>query len=169
MPGPQQCCEKRRMLTPANAPWPHSFCEYPQDLVLDLGGRYRIRELQVLSHQSRIASRVRLYVGEGWDLPSAEFRLLGHFSLDSNENSDHTVRWRGLGAAGTARGRWVRPAWSCIALAHRGVLQARELKSVYLDHAASFLRLSVLGCHTNRHNLFNQVSRRACGQCSAAW
>lgn len=39
----------------------------------------------------------------------------------------------------------------------RSQFQARELKSVYIDHRARFLRIKLHKCHVNKYNLVNQV------------
>ena len=95
------------------------WCEYPQALVLQFQGRVCVQQVQLLSHQFKIASQVELFIGTlpHGDEPSASgqaaanFVRLGHFSLDSNERSKY---------------------------------QARELKTVYVPQATEghFLRLS---------------------------
>jgi len=110
------------------------WCEYPQALVLQFQGRVCVQQVQLLSHQFKIASQVELFIGTlpHGDEPSASgqaaanFVRLGHFSLDSNERSKY---------------------------------QARELKTVYVPQATEghFLRLVLHKCHVNEHNLHNQV------------
>ena len=39
----------------------------------------------------------------------------------------------------------------------RSQFQARELKSVYIDHKARFLKIKLHKCHINKYNLVNQV------------
>jgi hypothetical protein len=111
------------------------FCDFPQELVLRFGGAASVQQVQVLSHQFKIATRVELFIGK---LPpgAAEpppsgvggvaFTRLGHFSLDGNERSK---------------------------------FQARELKTVYVPRLAEghFLKLLLHKCHVNEHNLYNQV------------
>ena len=106
------------------------FCEYPQEVGLQLqikGGAEQTREisqLQILSHQSKIGSKIEIYVGMGSDYHSASYQRLGHLSLDSNERSGY---------------------------------QARELKTVFLNQKAQYIRLLIHKCHQNKYNLFNQV------------
>eukprot|EP00965_Chrysotila_dentata_P055832 1851527-Pleurochrysis_carterae.AAC.1 len=87
-------------------------------------------QVQLLSHQYKIASRVELFIGrlpQGAAMPpsgapNVVFERLGHFSLDVNERSN----------------------W-----------QARELKTVYVPQASEghFLKLLLHKCHVNEHNL----------------
>jgi centrosomal protein CEP104 len=110
------------------------WCEYPQALVLQFQGRVSVQQVQLLSHQFKIASQVELFIGtlpHGVEPPAngtegASFVRLGHFSLDSNERSKY---------------------------------QARELKTVYVPQATEghYLRLVLHKCHVNEHNLHNQV------------
>lgn len=65
------------------------------------------RQVQLLSHQSKIAKRVYLFVGEGVHVDACRFKRLGYVSLDSNERSSYQVRPFGAGAAGWAW-RWGR-------------------------------------------------------------
>lgn len=100
------------------------FCEYPQELGLELTQPGRLTQVQLLSHQCKIATKIELYVGDGVSYTDAKWRRLGYLSLDDNSRSDY---------------------------------QARELKSVYIDAAGSFLKLLVHKCYMNKHNIFNQV------------
>ncbi|KAL1526684.1 hypothetical protein AB1Y20_015386 [Prymnesium parvum] len=110
------------------------WCEFPQELVLQFQGRVMLQQVQVLSHQFKIASRVELFMGSlppGTPPPvtgcaGANFSRLGHFSLDSNERSK---------------------------------FQARELKTVYVPQATEglYLRLVLHKCHVNEYNLYSQI------------
>ena len=85
---------------------------------------YHISQVQILSHQSKIASRIELSTVSDPNNRD-NFKRLGYLSLDSNERSGHKLR---------------------------------ELKSVYVDTNAIFVKLLIRKCHVNNHNLFNQVS-----------
>ena len=102
------------------------FCSYPQELGFELlDGEVHISQLQVLSHQSKISSKVELYIGQGGSsYRSATFTRLGYLSLDSNERSSY---------------------------------QARELKTVFIDHSGSFIKLVINENHVNKQNIYNQV------------
>ena len=102
--------------------------------MLRFEGRVELQQVQLLSHQFKIASRVELFIGSpsaGAPVPSTgydgvHFSRLGHFSLDINERSN---------------------------------FQARELKTVYVPQGTqgTHLRLVLHKCHVNEHNLYNQV------------
>merc|ERR1711871_986873 len=81
-------------------------------------------QVQILSHQSKIASKIEIYVGSGSDYHGSKYIRLGYLSLDDNERSSY---------------------------------QARELKTVYLEHVRNFVKLVIHQCHANKYNLFNQV------------
>ncbi|RYG54430.1 hypothetical protein EON66_07140 [archaeon] len=69
------------------------FCDYPQELGLQfLDGHVNISQLQLLSHQHKISTRIELFVGVGDDYFHATFQRLGYLSLDSNERSQYKVR-----------------------------------------------------------------------------
>ena len=69
------------------------FCEYPQELVLEfLDGDVRIQQLQLLSHQSKITSKIEILMGSGHELSSAQFAHLGHLSMDDNQRSGHRAQ-----------------------------------------------------------------------------
>jgi hypothetical protein len=84
---------------------PHRFCDFPQELILKLGGLYRIRQVQILSHQFKISSRIELYCGStpvGSSLPDGgagdqhgfldcEFIRLGYVSLESIQRQMHGI------------------------------------------------------------------------------
>jgi centrosomal protein CEP104 len=70
------------------------FCEYPQELGLWFpDGPVAISQVQLLSHQSKVATKIELSVGVGaGGYEDAKFTRLGYLSLDSNERSGHKVR-----------------------------------------------------------------------------
>jgi len=101
------------------------FCPYPQELGFELiGGKVQISQIQLLSHQSKISSKIEIFVGQGNSYRTANFRRLGYLSLDSNERSS---------------------------------FQARELKTVFIDHVGSFIKLLINENHINKQNIYNQV------------
>lgn len=51
-----------------------------------------ISQVQILSHQSKIATQIELFVGHGDSYESAHFRRLGYLSLNSNERSKYQAR-----------------------------------------------------------------------------
>ncbi|XP_069893277.1 centrosomal protein of 104 kDa isoform X1 [Dipodomys merriami] len=106
------------------------FCQFPQEIVLQMVERCRIRKLQLLAHQYMIASKIEFYISES--LPeyfapyqAERFRRLGYVSLCDNEKT------------------------GC---------KARELKSVYVDAVGQFLKLIFHENHVNKYNIYNQVA-----------
>ena len=83
--------------TPQTKGWQSSrFCEYPQEIGFMLIGSSSapyLNQLQILSHQSKIASKMEVYLGKGGDsYHSAEFVRLGSLALDPNERSSFQAR-----------------------------------------------------------------------------
>mgnify|MGYP006077091709 CR=1 FL=1 len=69
------------------------FAEYPQEIGFEIdGGDVRLSQVQILSHQSKIASKVEIFIGQGSSYQTAEFKRLGYLSLDSNERSQYQAR-----------------------------------------------------------------------------
>lgn len=103
------------------------FCDYPQEIIIQFLSPIRIRQIQFLSHQCKIASRIELFSFlQDSVYPSNDLKWikLGFLSLDPNERSN---------------------------------FQSRELKSVFLDAPCIQLKMHFHKCHMNRYNLFNQV------------
>lgn len=57
-----------------------------------LGFLLPVRQVQILSHESKVATRIELFVGHGDSYKSAQFRRLGYLSLNSNEESNYAAR-----------------------------------------------------------------------------
>jgi len=87
------------------------FCEYPQELGLrlvedDLIAEENIEDaelavhkvtksltqLQLLSHESKISTRIELYIGTGDNYHEATFTRLGFMALDGNERTEYRAR-----------------------------------------------------------------------------
>ncbi|GFR45564.1 hypothetical protein Agub_g6958 [Astrephomene gubernaculifera] len=105
------------------------FCKFPQEIVLRLEQTCKVQQIQILSHEYKIATRVEVFVGAPENVLDAEpnscvFKRLGYLSFDSNERSNH---------------------------------QARELKSVHVNVQAFLIRLVIHRCHVNKLNIYNQV------------
>ncbi len=70
-----------------------SFCEFPQEIGLQfLDGAVSLSQVQLLSHQSKISTRIELFMGVGPDYFNCAFTRLGYLSLDSNERSQFKAR-----------------------------------------------------------------------------
>jgi len=68
----------------------YRFCSYPQELVIRLNERTRIKKLQLLSHQYLISSKVEFYVGNR-DVAES-FKRLGYIYLSNNEKTGFKSR-----------------------------------------------------------------------------
>ncbi|KAM9685665.1 centrosomal protein of 104 kDa isoform 5-T6 [Trichechus inunguis] len=106
------------------------FCQFPQEIVLQMVERCRIRKLQLLAHQYMISSKIEFYISESlpeYFVPyqAERFRRLGYVSLCDNAKT------------------------GC---------KARELKSVYVDAVGQFLKLIFHQNHVNKYNIYNQVA-----------
>ena len=54
------------------------FCEYPQEIGIQfLEAPVRMTQVQLLSHQSKIATKIELFVGQGSDYYTCHWRRLG--------------------------------------------------------------------------------------------
>ena len=76
--------------TPFSRGWLSSrFCDYPQQLLIEFPKPIKMREIQFLSHQYSIATKIEIFI-----LPpqSEKFKKIGYLSLDSNERSNFQAR-----------------------------------------------------------------------------
>ncbi|NWR59654.1 CE104 protein, partial [Bucorvus abyssinicus] len=106
------------------------LCQYPQEIVLQLAERCRIRKLQLLAHQYMISSKVEFYISESLPEYFAPYQLerfhrLGYVPLSDNEKTD---------------------------------FRARELKSVYIDAVGRYLKLIFHKNYVNKYNVYGQVA-----------
>lgn len=106
------------------------FCSFPQELIFSFSQPSHISSMQLLSHQSKISSKIDIYVSKpssmnyANDLSNLQFKKIGYFMLSSNDKSN---------------------------------FQSRELKTVYIDSPSIYVKLVMHKPHTNSMNLFNQV------------
>lgn len=69
------------------------FPTYPQELIFELvEGEAKITKIQVLSHQSKIAKKIDIFIGIGEEYDTAHWKRLGYLSLDSNDRSSYQAR-----------------------------------------------------------------------------
>uniref|UniRef100_A0A8C2JXS2 Centrosomal protein of 104 kDa n=1 Tax=Cyprinus carpio TaxID=7962 RepID=A0A8C2JXS2_CYPCA len=106
------------------------FCPFPQEIILQLVERCRVRKLQLLAHQYLIPSKIEFHIGDR--LPESNspqqthsLHRLGYVSLSDNEKTG---------------------------------FRARELKSVHVDAFGSYLKLTFHRNHVNQYNIYNQVA-----------
>ena len=91
---PSYPAEELNVHSPNTRGWQSiKFCEYPQEIGFEIdGGDVRLSQVQILSHQSKIATKVEIFIGQGNSYNSAQFKRLGYLSLDSNERSQYQAR-----------------------------------------------------------------------------
>jgi len=114
--------------------WESSInCIYPQTLIIQFMGIIKLRTIQFLSHQTKIANKIQLlyYTPKTtYPLPKPDqlddlmFKTIGYFSLGDNVKHKYT---------------------------------ARELKSIHLDASVFYLKIVFYGCYLNEYNRDNQV------------
>ena len=138
------------------------FCDYPQHLILQLIDICEIKQIQILSHQSKIASKIEIWVAN-------EARLtwkhaLKVTSMRGNSGSGSSSSSSGItGGSGNNIGQyWKKIAWKRLGYLsldknERSNWKARELKSVYIDTKANFIKFALHESHINTINLFNQT------------
>eukprot|EP00127_Corallochytrium_limacisporum_P006464 Clim_evm7s228 gene=Clim_evmTU7s228 len=126
------------------------FCHYPQEIVLALKeGLCRIRKIQILSHQYKIAHRVELYIGNVTNLsqvraasPAVNDR--GKDQKKIEDKSEMETIWTRLGHVSFGSNTEAQ-------------YRARELKSIHIDTVGRFVKIVIQGSHINQYNLYNQV------------
>eukprot|EP01038_Epipyxis_sp_PR26KG_P015610 gene15610-21093_t len=69
------------------------YCTYPQEIGFEfLDGEIQLKQIQLLSHEYKISSKVEIFIGTGSHYDSAKFKRLGYLSLNSNERSSYQAR-----------------------------------------------------------------------------
>ncbi|XP_033642049.1 centrosomal protein of 104 kDa-like [Asterias rubens] len=106
------------------------FCLYPQEIVIQLAEKIRIRKLQLLAHQYLIPTKIEFYIGSLppdhiTTLHGTRYKRLGYVAMSDNSKTGY---------------------------------KARELKSVHVDAVGQYLRLVIHKNHVNKYNTYNQVS-----------
>ena len=113
------------------------FPKYPQEVVLEFEGPMRVKSLQLLCHDFKIASKVELFYVPHFNYAKQQYgprrdqlKSIGSFSF---EDCDPEVLQTGHGV--------------------------RELKTVHLsDIYTRYLKIDLFHPFENRRNVFNQVS-----------
>lgn len=112
---------------------------YPQSLVLRFPGDVDLRQIQVLSHECKIASKVDVRVfslrDNGVDLHHDPHAVMPSF---------RDVRFSKLGAVGFNSNE-------------KSKFRSKERKTVHLKSVAYFLKLNFQKCHPNALNTYHQV------------
>ncbi|KAK9901713.1 hypothetical protein WJX75_009833 [Coccomyxa subellipsoidea] len=68
------------------------FCKWPQQVTLQLEGLAKVHQIQILSHEFKIASKVELHIGTPGGGEAVSWKRLGSFSFDCNERSKLQAR-----------------------------------------------------------------------------
>lgn len=91
---PSYPAEELNVHSPNTRGWQSvKFCEFPQEIGFEIdGGDVKLSQVQILSHQSKIATKIEIFIGAGSTYASAQFKRLGYLSLDSNERSQYQAR-----------------------------------------------------------------------------
>lgn len=77
--------------TPFSKGWQSSrFCDYPQEITLEFASYVKIKQLQFLSHQYKISSKIEIHILN--PKTSKKFKKIGFLCLDSNERSNFQAR-----------------------------------------------------------------------------
>ncbi|XP_072174681.1 centrosomal protein of 104 kDa-like [Diadema setosum] len=105
------------------------FCLFPQEIVLRMQEKTRIRKLQLLAHQFLIPTKIEFFIGSlppdhVSTLSGQRYKRLGFVTLSDNAKTG---------------------------------FKARELKSVHVDAIGKYLRLVIYKNHVNKYNMYNQV------------
>lgn len=111
------------------------FCEYPQTLVVQFKEAVSLQEIQLLCHEFKIPRRIELFTCVASS--AAEVVSAGMEKLEGLE--------------------FKRIGHISFDANERTNYSARELKSVYVDFFAHFLKLQITKCYTNKLNNFKQV------------
>lgn len=131
------------------------FSQYPQDLTLRLEAPSRLAQIQLLSHEFKIAAKVELLVGifdsAGGAAPTAAGTAAAATALPPASADPSKASWRRLG-------------FLSFDANDKSNYSARELKSVTLNGTpAHLLRLVFHRCHANSANIYGQA------RCDLLW
>uniref|UniRef100_A0A3B4ZDX1 Centrosomal protein 104 n=1 Tax=Stegastes partitus TaxID=144197 RepID=A0A3B4ZDX1_9TELE len=106
------------------------LCSYPQHITLQLAERSRVRKLQLLAHQYLIPAKVEFHIGD---------------TLPESSSPGFPGQLRRLGYVSLSDNE-------------KTGFKARELKSVHVDAAGTYLRITFHRNHVNRYNHYDQVA-----------
>ncbi|KAF9581486.1 hypothetical protein BGW38_001474, partial [Lunasporangiospora selenospora] len=161
------------MQTAAGKGW-HTprFCSYPQDLVLRFScGHSRIRKIQLLSHQYKIASRLDFWMGSRKGVQAVRTDPMGIGNTPNNDSRHHSSPYGGDDdyddnsfRAQDAQNRSL-PVLQFQKLGSisfdsnaNSKYSGRELRSINVDVEGEYLRVVIRQCHANPMNIYHQVA-----------
>ena len=125
--------------TPFSRGWLSSrFCNYPQELLIEFPKPIKMREIQFLSHQYSIATKIEIFI-----LPpqSEKFKKIGYLSLDSNERSNFQAREL----------KTVYTDYACTRVKFNLLRCHRNTLNIY--NQVGLIAISILGEYPNINNL----------------
>ena len=129
--------------TPFSRGWLSArFCNYPQELLLQFQKPIRMREIQFLSHQYNIASKIEIYI---LSPQSDKFKKIGYLSLDSNERSNFQAREL----------KTVYTDYNCIQVKFNLMRCHTNTHNIYAQ--VGLIAISILGEYPNRLYDINRV------------
>ena len=104
------------------------FCLFPQELIIQFLSPVIVNQIQFLSHQFKIASKIEIFTYmphfNNENEAGIQFRKMGFLKFDSNEKNRFS---------------------------------SRELKSVFMELPCLYMKMRIFDNHPNKFNVFNQV------------
>lgn len=103
------------------------MCKYPQEIIIEFNERVHLTEIQLISHQFYIATKIEIYYNDiinHHNNNRNSFKKYGYFALKSNEDTN---------------------------------FQLREVKTISINSNLSQIKLSLQNCYNNYHNVNHQV------------
>ncbi|KAF9121703.1 hypothetical protein BGW39_010329 [Mortierella sp. 14UC] len=160
------------------------FGSYPQDLVLRFScGHSRIRQIQILSHQYKIASKLDFWMGSWKGTQDVQTELTGTdvaSGRGSYNEYDNSFRGNGEGTYGHdndndndssrrgSREDSQKKSLPVLQFQKLGSISfdsnaasnysKRELRSINFDVEGEYLRVVIRQCHVNPLNIYHQVA-----------
>lgn len=143
------------------------FCVYPQDLVIRFScGLARVRKIQILSHQFKIASRLDFWMGsrkgvqritttdtDGLGSPAG-----GDFDGDYNDDDERLDLIPRLERKSLPVLQFQKLGSVSFDSNAGSNYSGRELKSINVDVEGEYLRIVIRQCHVNHLNIYHQVA-----------
>ncbi|GJJ68469.1 centrosomal protein CEP104 [Entomortierella parvispora] len=149
------------------------FCSYPQDLVLRFSSGYsRIRKIQILSHQYKIASKLDFWMGSRKGAVLSDIHENGgqengqdaNYGQDGGDNN-YEAEDDSIDLIGYDIPKKELPVLQFQKLGSISFdsnagsnYSGRELRSINFDVKGEYLRVVIRQCHVNPLNIYHQVA-----------
>lgn len=121
---------------------------YPQELTLRFDSFSRIRQIQILCHESKVKAQTGSIVTGGFSRQICSRMEICVGVIVSESEEEEQVDWKTLGSLSFDTNE-------------RSGFLARELKSVHVTSEGDIMKLRLFEPHANKHNKYNQVHRSA--------